>query len=480
MPLQDYDNQSAHPVQGDELTVPVVGTPLSGHVRSRGDPPAALPPVLLGRPGYGGTVAAVRDLGRDAIAISTLACDTLACANWSIFVRKSYSFGPRFDPPSLLAALMRIGAAADGAGRGQATGPAPGPTPGHVLLPVCDISAWTYAAHADQLSRYFCTYAPPLATLNRLLDKTAFEEACAQAGIGILKSWTVRSRAELEDLADMLVFPLIAKPRAHVNRTRNDKGIVAHSYAQLLSSIEAIEANEPIFHDSDDGMKIGGYFFQQFVDIGAEGVLSVAGFSDRSGTQFVACAARKVMLRSEPAGVGVCFESVDLNPDLARATARLCRHLGYFGVFEVEFIRSNNEWAAIDFNPRFYNQMGLDIARGIPLARLCYYDAIGDEARLSALIAQAQAAPVGETFRLRDGFTMAMIIIIRSLTGSMSRADRRRWRQWNADDPARMIDLYRNSSDPWVWPVHVVSEFGLGLRKLVMKAAAKLGIIHYA
>ena len=178
--------------------------------------------------------------------------------------------------------------------------------------------------------------------------------------------------------------------------------------------------------------------------------------------------------------MGVCFESVELDPALAEATARLCRHLGYFGVFEVEFIRCGNDWAAIDFNPRFYNQMGLDTARGIPLARLCYYDAIGDEARLSALAGEAQAAHVGGTFRLRDGFTMALIILFRSLTGAMSQADRRRWSRWSRSDPARLIDLYRDPADRWVWPVHIASEFALGLRKVTMKLAAKMGFIHHA
>ena len=467
MALRDDDMQFVSCTQGDEMAPGDSDRALPERT-PRATPEQALPPVLLARPDYGGTVAAARELGRGGIPVNTLGCHTLDCANCSTFVGKSFSFGPRFDPPSLLAALMRLGAEQGSAG------------PRHVLLPVCDLTAWTYAAHAGPLSEHFQIYAPPLATLNQLLDKSTFQEACAAAGVGVLKSWTVSSRAELEALADMLVFPLIAKPRTHVNRMRNDKGLVAHSYAELLSLIEAIEQNEPIFHDSDDEGAIGGFFFQQFVDIGSSGVLSVSGFADRSGKRFIARAARKVMLRSEPAGVGVCFESVDLDPALAEATARLCRHLGYFGVFEVEFIRCGEAWAAIDFNPRFYNQMGLDIARGVSLPRLCYYDAIGDEARLSALMAQAQAAPGGETYRLRDGFTMAMIIFLRSLTGAMSRADRLRWRQWNRADPARMMDLDRDARDPWVWPVHMLSEFLLGLRKLGLKAAARLGFIRYA
>jgi D-aspartate ligase len=187
---------------------------------------------------------------------------------------------------------------------------------------------------------------------------------------------------------------------------------------------------------------------------------------DRSGTHFVAGAARKILLRTEPAGVGVCFESMPLPPALAEQTARLCRRLGYFGVFEVEFIWDGAVWAAIDFNPRFYNQMALDIARGLPLARLCYYDAIGDADRLATLVEQAQAASAGDRLCVRDGFTMALILLFRSLTGRMSMRDRRRWYQWNRSNRAGMKDLIRTWDDPWVWPVHMVSEVKLGLKKL--------------
>jgi hypothetical protein len=135
-------------------------------------------------------------------------------------------------------------------------------------------------------------------------------------------------------------------------------------------------------------------------------------------------------------------------------------------VFEVEFIWDGARWAAIDFNPRFFNQMALDIARGLPLARLCYYDAIGDARRLEHLVEQAEAASLGDRFCVRDGFTMALILAFRSITGRMSRRDRLRWRQWNRNNRADMKDLIRASDDPWVWPVHIVSEVKLGLRKL--------------
>ena len=164
--------------------------------------------------------------------------------------------------------------------------------------------------------------------------------------------------------------------------------------------------------------------------------------------------------------MGVCFESTPLDPALAEQTARLCRSLGFFGVFEVEYIWDGGRWAAIDFNPRFFNQMALDIARGLPLARLCYYDAIGDVRRLAALVEQAHASPLEYKFCVRDGFTMHLILMFRSLTGRMSRRDRLGWRQWSKSNRPGMKDLIRAWDDPWVWPVHMMSEVKFGLRKL--------------
>ncbi len=408
---------------------------------------------MLARPGYGGTIAAIRDLAQDQIPVAVLSESLLECGRWSNYVSATIPTGPQADPSALLASLEKL--TRDG------TGPvAP------VLLPSCDTSAWTYAAYADKLSPRFCLYAPPLETVERILDKGRFETACADAGVHVLKSWMAWNEAAIAQIADTLVFPLIVKPRTHVRRRRNVKGVVVANPDQLVRAFRRIGRSERFFDADCDHDNSQEFFLQQFVEVLPKGVLSVTGFMDRSGTQFVAGAVRKILLRSEPAGVGVCFESTPLDPALAEQTARLCRRLGYFGVFEVEFIWDGTRWAAIDFNPRFFNQMALDVARGLPLARLCYYDAIGDAHRLARLVEQAQAASPEDHLCVRDGFTMALILTFRSLTGRMSRRDRLRWHQWNTSNRTGMKDLMRAWDDPWVWPVHMMSEVNLGLRKL--------------
>lgn len=417
-------------------------------------PPAndAFGPVLLARPRYAGTVAAIRDLARDNIPVAVLSEGLLDCSRWSRHVGRRIAARSQADPKELLASLRQL--VADGRD--------------YLLLPTCDTSAWTYAAFADQLAPDFRLYAPSLETMERILDKPSLEAACADVGLPCLQSWIVRDEVELAALAPTLPFPIMIKPRTHVRRLRNDKGAVVRDKAELIAAWHRLSRRETRSFAGSGATHRPILYLQHFVSTRERGVLSVAGFIDRSGRQFVARAARKVMLRSEPAGVGVCFEATALEHRLEQAVAALCRTLGYFGVFEVEFVWDGADWAVIDFNPRFYNQMALDIARGMPLARLCYFDAIRDRSRLAALAEAARRAPAFTSpLCLRDGFTMMLILAARRLSGRLSGQDRLFWRDWNRENGHRMMDLIRSDSDPWVWRVHVVSELRLGLRKLI-------------
>jgi hypothetical protein len=45
----------------------------------------------------------------------------------------------------------------------------------------------------------------------------------------------------------------------------------------------------------------------------------------------------------------------------------------------------------IDFNPRLYNQIGLDIGRGAPLPMLACLGALGDESNLQDMVLKAKS-----------------------------------------------------------------------------------------
>ena len=127
--------------------------------------------------------------------------------------RRSESEGQRF-----LERLVAIGAA----------------DPGQILLPTSDETAWMYAENAALLARYFCMYQPSIATLQRILDKKLFADAAINSGLAVLPSWDPRNIDDVAELAPTLPYPVLIKPRTHVHRLRNDKGVVAGSSGELL------------------------------------------------------------------------------------------------------------------------------------------------------------------------------------------------------------------------------------------------------
>jgi hypothetical protein len=123
----------------------------------------------------------------------------------------------------------------------------------------------------------------------------------------------------------------------------------------------------------------------------AEPIYSISGFCDPRRGLFVARGARKVLQWPRQAGVGIAFEDAPLDDPLAEGVRRLCAATGFFGVFEAEFVNAGCGMSLIDFNPRIFNQVGFDVARGLPSPYFAYLLAIGDTGRLEVAVEAARA-----------------------------------------------------------------------------------------
>ncbi len=414
--------------------------------------------VLLASAAYAGTLATVRELGANGIRVSVLSGPRLAtgwsprisAAAWSRYANRTVRSPPERENEKFLATLLAIGAA----------------EPGQVLLPTSDETAWLYTVHAASLERRFRLYQPSLLAIQRILDKQQFAAAARAAGVDCVPTWEARSQAALEALASTLPYPILIKPRTHVNRLRNDKGVWVGSAQELLREYpKFIERekdglpNNPLLPDARIPI------LQQFVAVRSEGVCSVTGFIDRTGELFVTRQAKKVLQRSQPAGVGICFESLPSNPALSDAVRRLCRELGYFGIFEVEFLYTNGVWAVIDFNPRTFNQIGMDIRRGMSLPLFAWMDAAGERDALHAAVAAAQVAPPGSGATVFcDRFTLRALLLAKRLTRRISKEELAYWRAWMKRNAAACVDVAASDDDPLPRWVHVISEIFVGLR----------------
>ncbi len=406
--------------------------------------------VLLATGSAGGTISAVRELSKHGFKVAVISDHFFCPSSWSRYTSRSYKGPPERESRLFLDLLLQIGAA----------------NPGQVLLPTSDETAWLYARNAAALEKYFRLHQPPIETIERILDKKMLSDAATEAGLCVLPTWEPRGYSDVVAAAPTLPYPILIKPRTQVRRLRNDKGMIAASKAELLEnfqkfmSLEHADAETRFLPDTDVPL------LQYFVAIGAEGVYSVTGYIDQTGEQFVTRHATKVFQRSQPAGVGVCFESLPTDPELSASVYRLCRALGYFGIFEVEFIRFNGRWAVIDFNPRLFNQAGMDARRGMPLSLFAYLDAAGRKSDLHEAIARAQQEDRGQQAVFYDRFTLSAILTAKALTRRVSRDERSYWSDWTKRNASHSVDFAADSSDVMPGMIHALSETLLGIRAL--------------
>ena len=74
----------------------------------------------------------------------------------------------------------------------------------------------------------------------------------------------------------------------------------------------------------------------------------------------------------------------------------------------------------IDFNARFYNQVGLEIARGLDIPGLVYAAATGQDEKVDDLIAAFEKREKGQNYAFCNSFQFQLITRFRRGLGSMS------------------------------------------------------------
>jgi predicted ATP-grasp superfamily ATP-dependent carboligase len=390
----------------------------------------------------------VRHLAANGFDVRVLSSERLGAAAWSRCASRAHPAPPESDSRRFLDQLIAIGEA----------------EPGQILLPTSDETTWLYANHAEKLERHFRLDQPSVSVIRRVLDKNLLGEAAGKAGIAYLPSWDPVCADELHALAPALPYPVLIKPRTHVHRLRNDKGVVVDSPGELLEQYSLFVTRERVCGpETPHACGAVRPFLQPFVKVGSEGVQSIAGFIDRTGDLFVTRRSIKVFQRTRPLGVGVCYESLPPAPLLSKAVYALCRELGYFGIFEVEFLSFGGRPTVIDFNPRLYNQVGLDIGRGMPLPLLACLEALGDKIALRDAVKKAQAESDNQKV-LYDRFTLRAILFFLAATSRISQEDLAYWRSWIKRNAAHAIDLAAEKADPMPSVIHALSEIFLGLR----------------
>ncbi|MBX3227487.1 MAG: carbamoyl-phosphate synthase [Labilithrix sp.] len=387
--------------------------------------------VLLLGADYYGTLAAARAYGRAGIRVVMADDNRQARALYSKHVSEKLTHPPLSKPNELIDWLVDYGKK----------------NPGTLLYPPNDHLAWLYAAHRTRLDSYFSMFTPPEDAVFTLLDKKRLHAACANVGIEHPVTLALAEISVDSTFVRAVPFPVLLKPRTQVYLTSGIKGFIAHDHVELAAELKRFEelvAFDPVLTDRHPD--VAEPMLQEYLTAAETNIFSVSGFVTLEG-EVVARGALKVLQRPRKVGIGLCFEGRPVEQPLAEKIGALCRSIGYYGAFESEFIVYGKRRLLIDFNPRFYSQMGFDIARGLPIPQLVWHAARGEKDEVAALVAKARAwRSKGDEVYCHKTM-LDLVLSLQGLSGQMTAEEVKRWRVWYAKHKKTATDAVRDDDD---------------------------------
>ena len=298
----------------------------------------------------------------------------------------------------------------------------------HFIYPTSDEMVFLLSAHQGELARDFALFQPDLETTMRVLDKKQLLAAAADAGVETPQTWFPEDAADVERAARDADGPLLFKPRTQLFLRNHSKGaLVPAEPSRLREAYRTFRAGSVYGPPVAGGMNyLAGPMLQRYYPEAAEGIYSLTGFRDRSGRHLPLLGSVKILQRPRRLGIGLCFESAPV-PDVLRVCAtRLLDGLGYFGVFELEFIRLGGRYPAHRHEPALLQSDAARRARGLDLPMLAYAAAIGDDHDVSRLTRLASSIGTDRVFCNRIG--LGILLGAQRLFGSMTSAEASRWR----------------------------------------------------
>ncbi len=345
--------------------------------------PSSRPAFVLTMASYYGTLSAARCLGNRGVSLIVADAKRLSPTLWSKYVTRREHCPPARPTDRFIDWLLTLGHR----------------DPGHVLYATSDDLAWAFAENEKDLKRDFRLLTPSFADVSCILDKGALYSACASVDIRTPPTWFPTGEEDLDSIGRVASFPLIVKPRTQVLLTTSRKGRVVLSQGDLYSAYtDFIDQNRHHPRLIEGRPFLAQPMIQEFcADAGSAPIYSLSGFSDSRHGLFVARGAFKLAQWPRRAGIGIHFADAPIDEGLAQRVQRLCEITRFVGAFEAEFVGTQAKPMLIDFNPRFFGQLGFDVARALHSPFFVYLAATEQFSRLRDEVDTARAwRPSGE------------------------------------------------------------------------------------
>jgi predicted ATP-grasp superfamily ATP-dependent carboligase len=220
-----------------------------------------------------------------------------------------------------------------------------------VVLPGTEPSLIAVSAQRERIERYASTGLPSPKVVDRSLDKVCLLEAIAVSGLDAPPTFVCSNADEAAEASRELGFPVLVKPARSFGWAGQTlrRQFAAASYDEASARAAALTMQ-------------GRFLVQRFEPVAS--VVSCSGVY-AGGLLQVHTTARYRRTWPVASGSAALAKTVPLPDELQQKVELLLDHLGWQGIFELEFLeRQDGSLTPIDFNPRLFGWIALAIAAG--------------------------------------------------------------------------------------------------------------------
>lgn len=244
------------------------------------------------------------------------------------------------------------------------------------IAPTTDLIAYYCSLLRDEFSAAVQRSIAPLAEIETALIKSRFCAACDAVGQPFPQVQTPDSLEAAVRAAQELCYPLILKPKSHLAVGTAERGGLIHDEAQLRAEFheysitpgqESLAARYP---------ELRWPLLQRYIPSARSRVYSLTGVKDCE--RGILTAALSYKSKQWPPDIGTSIAQLShVDERIMKAALPVVDRLVSRGIFELELVMDDSRLLAIDWNPRAYGFIKLDVARGHDLPWLWMCSTIG-------------------------------------------------------------------------------------------------------
>jgi protein-tyrosine-phosphatase/predicted ATP-grasp superfamily ATP-dependent carboligase len=311
------------------------------------------------------------------------------------------------------------------------------------VMPCGDDVLLALAPHDEALRQMVRYCGPTPLQCRRILEKRETLSLASTVGVPVPREYEIRDVADLAQMRDLIIFPVVVKPRnKDVETLTGIKSEIIRDYGHLNQQFERFP-------------EFGKWFLiQEFIP----GHGAAVEILMNSGNPVVAFQHRRIREYPIRGGVSVAAVSEPLDGELVQHAVAVLRALQWRGAAMVEFRKDNvsGRLGLMEVNGRFWGSVALSLFCSIEFPYYVWQMAHGEQP------APPDSYPAGVRFRWVAGDLKRLYESFTSAEGGRVRAAVK-----------FALDFFTAAKDPtWSWkdPVPALEEFARALASTGLKA----------